>query len=105
MVYEETVKLRGTGGVKYETVINPTIKSEISSEGTSYSLVRYSFFFLKGFNSDKYDCGSLGKGIWGGPLNDHICYIKDNDDVVYICRIFSFSYYCKICKTDNNYPS
>ncbi len=76
MVYEETVKLRGTGGVKYETVINPTIKSEISSEGTSYSLVRYSSFFLKGFNSDKYDCGSLGKGIWGGPLNDSYLLYK-----------------------------
>lgn len=89
MVYEETVKLRGTGGVKYETVINPTIKSEISSEGTSYSLVRYSSF-PKGVNSDKYDCGSLGKGIWGGPLNDSYLLYKDNDDVAIYMQNFSF---------------
>ncbi len=75
MVYEETVKLQ-------EREI-----SELNS--TSYSLVRYSSF-PKGVNSDKYDCGSLGKGIWGGPLNDSYLLYKDNDDVAIYMQNFSF---------------
>ena len=84
---QATYKLRGTGGVKYETVINPTIKSEISSEGTSYSLVRIFSLFLKGLIQINMIVVLWVKEYGEVLLNDSHLLYKDNDDVaIYIAE-------------------
>lgn len=78
---QATYRLRGKGGVDFETLLNPTIASEISDNRTKYDLVRYSSFPPR-INVEKYDYGSLGKGNWGGEMKDTYLLYKDSSDPI-----------------------